>query len=104
MGKISGIFVLCHGYAGEIPRQQVCADAGGMGLQLGRDDVVHANVALWTAIQGCAENIVVYACAAGDTEPGSQGTTADGAYLMGALAIHTGATVRLRPCPVVWHA
>jgi hypothetical protein len=71
----------------------VCMDAGGMGLQLGREGVLHGNVALWKAICNKVNNIVVYACAAGDTEPGNAGTTADGRYLMGALAIHTNATV-----------
>jgi hypothetical protein len=32
-------------------------------------------------------------CAAADTQPGNEGTLADGQYLMGALAIHTGANV-----------
>lgn len=92
-GKLNSIFIMCHGYAGSNPNAQTSCDAGGMGLQLGREDVLHSNVSLWEAIKNSAENIVVYSCAAANTEPGNRGTTADGQYLMGALAIHTNAHV-----------
>jgi hypothetical protein len=92
-GKIHSMFILCHGYAGSNERARVSMDAGGMGLQLGREDVLHGNVNLWTAIAGKVENIVVYSCGAADTQPGNEYTTADGRYLMGALAIHTNANV-----------
>jgi hypothetical protein len=92
-GKIHTLFILCHGYAGENLRLQVSADAGGMGLQLGREGVMHANVGQWGHIKSKVSNIVVYACAAADTEPGNQYTAADGRYLMGALALSTGADV-----------
>jgi hypothetical protein len=45
------------------------------------------------AIKGTAETIVVYARGVADTQSGNRGTSADGQYLMGALAIHTQATV-----------
>lgn len=51
---------MCHGYAGSNQRGGVCMDAGGMGLQLGRENVLHNNVAMWTAIKGKVEHIVVY--------------------------------------------
>ena len=92
-GKIHSLFVLCHGYAGLNPRLHVSADAGGMGLQLGREGVMHSNVAQWSHIKNKVGNIVIYACAAADTERGSENTTADGRYLMGALALHTNADV-----------
>jgi hypothetical protein len=92
-GRINTLFVLCHGYAGENTRAAVCMDAGGMGLELGTEDVLHTNVSIWRAIAGKVDNIVVYACGAGDTQPGNEGTEADGKYLMGALAIHTNASV-----------
>lgn len=92
-GRINTIFILCHGYAGANEKARVSMDAGGMGLHLAREDVLHANVVRWEAIKGTVDNIVVYACAASDTQPGNAGTTADGRYLMGALAIHTNATV-----------
>lgn len=91
--KISTMFILCHGYAGANNAAQVSGDFGGMGLALGLESVVHGNVSMWTAIKSKCSNIVVYACGAGDTEPGNEGTTADGEYLMGALALHTGAYV-----------
>jgi hypothetical protein len=92
-GKLHSLFILCHGYAGENTRARVSMDAGGMGLELGQEDVLHENVARWTAIANKVDNIVVYSCAAANTEAGNEGTTADGRYLMGALAIHTNANV-----------
>lgn len=64
-----------------------------MGLQLGKDGLNHGNVSLWAAIRNRVREIVVYSCAAANTEPGNEYTKADGRYLMGALAIHTRATV-----------
>ena len=92
-GKIDALFILCHGYAGTNPRLRISADVGGMGLALGCEGVTHANVAQWAQIRGKARSIVIYACAAADTEPGNQYTRADGRYLMGALALHTNADV-----------
>jgi hypothetical protein len=93
LGKIHSLFVLCHGYAGENDRLNFSADAGGMGLELGREDVTHANVGQWANIKNKVSNIVVYSCAAADTEPGNENTDADGRYLMGALALCTNADV-----------
>lgn len=87
------MFIMCHGYAGQNERAQMSMDAGGMGLQLGRENVLHENVSLWSAIKNRVENIVVYSCAASNTESGNEGTAADGRYLMGALAIVTNASV-----------
>src|SRR5262245_21554801 len=91
--SIHTLFILCHGYAGTNERARVCMDAGGMGLQLGQENLLHNNVSRWAAIKNKVQNIVVYSCAAGNTERGNEATTADGRYLMGALAIHTNATV-----------
>lgn len=92
-GRIHTMFIFCHGYAGTNDNARTCADAGGMGLQLGRENMLHTNVGAWTAVRGKVDNIVVYSCAAANTESGNRGTTADGKYLMGALALHSGATV-----------
>ncbi len=92
-GKLNTIFILCHGYAGSNNNVGMSMDAGGMGLQLGKDDLKHNNVDKWTAIKNKTENIVVYSCAAANTERGNEGSNADGKYLMGALAIYTNANV-----------
>lgn len=92
-GRIDTLFILCHGYAGTNDRARVCMDAGGMGLELGGEALLHTNVSRWEAIAGLCQHIVVYACAAANTEVGNEGSRADGKYLMGALAIHTRATV-----------
>jgi len=92
-GPFDTLFILCHGYAGSNQRAQMSMDAGGMGLQLGRENVFVSNVVMFTSIKDMVRNIVIYACAAADTQPGNEGTTADGRYLMGAMAIHANAHV-----------
>jgi len=92
-GRVHSMFIICHGYAGESQRGMRSGDFGGEGLQLGREDVLHENVQDWEAIKDKVSNIVVYSCAAANTEPENVGTNADGRYLMGALAIYTNATV-----------
>jgi hypothetical protein len=92
-GSFDTMFIFCHGYAGSNPGLRVSMDAGGQGLQLGAESVMHRNVSMWRAIKNKVQNIVIYACAAANTERENVGTTADGRYLMGALAIHTGAHI-----------
>lgn len=90
---MQNLYILCHGYAGQSERGLVCGDMGGEGLELGKEGVMHTNVARWSALRGDLENIVVHSCGAADTQPENVGTHADGKYLMGSLAIHTSATV-----------
>jgi hypothetical protein len=92
-GRLHSMFILCHGFAGQNARARVSGDFGGEGLQLGSECVLHENVSDWEAIRGAVSNIVIYACAAADTQPNNVGTNADGRYLIGALAIHTNAVV-----------
>jgi len=92
-GKMHTLFILCHGYAGGSNNLMMSGDFGGQGLQLGKEDVLHSNVSAWAEIEDAVSNIVVYACAAANTEAGNEFTTEDGEYLMGALAIHTNANV-----------
>jgi hypothetical protein len=90
---IQRLYILCHGFAGGSERAALCGDFGGMGLQLTRDNVVHENVHRWRCVRGCLSEIIVYSCGAADTQPENVGSSADGKYLMGALALHSGATV-----------
>jgi hypothetical protein len=92
-GKLHTMFILCHGYSGQDQNGGSCGDFGGEGLELGRENMLHDNVQDWTAIKDKVSNIVVYSCAAANTEAHNVGTTADGQYLMGALAIYTNAVV-----------
>jgi len=92
-GKIHSLFILCHGYAGANKRLNMSLDAGGMGLQLGREGLHQANVNQWIQIKNKVRYIVIYACAAADTGLGNENTEADGRYLMGALALCTNADV-----------
>ena len=86
-GKIPTLFILCHGFAGYNERAQMSGDMGGMGLQLGKEDMRHANVGRGRVSKNKVERIVIYSCGAADTQKGNEGTTADGKYLMGALAL-----------------
>ena len=94
-GKLHTLFILCHG----IQRQGFLSGHsrkwfyGGFGLSLGRENVLPSNVGNWRSIRDRVNNIVVYACGAGDTEPGDQGGPADGQALMRALARNTNACV-----------
>jgi hypothetical protein len=93
-GRLHTVFVLCHGKAGlEDEEQQRCRLAGGSGLTLGKEKVLHSNVHMWRAIRGKVANIVVYSCRAAMTASQDIGSIHDGRYLMGALALHTQATV-----------
>ncbi len=76
-GPLDALFILCHGYAGTNERQRVCMDAGGMGLELGNEDVLHDDVFMWRSIANNVKSIVVYSCAAANTEQGNTDTTAD---------------------------
>ena len=91
--RVKAMFVLCHGFAGQNKQRGLCMDAGGMGLLLGRENLRHSNVSFWRFMRERIENIVIYACAAADTQPGNEGSTSDGRYLMSALALHTNADV-----------
>jgi hypothetical protein len=64
-----------------------------IGIGLGHEGLFASNVSLWKAIQGRTKNIIVYSCLAARTQPDMVGTFGDMKYLMGALAIHTGAYV-----------
>jgi hypothetical protein len=91
--RLHTLFVLCHGFAGSNKRAGMSMDAGGEGLLLGKERLLHSNVGMWSEIRNTTANIVIYACAAADTQPNNEGTDADGKYLMGALALHTSSDV-----------
>jgi hypothetical protein len=93
-GPIHSLFLICHGVTGRDQKELVSREGiGGEGLALGLGGVQHSNVAQWISIRDMVQNIVVYACNAAETQAGYVGTANDGKYLMGALALHTRATV-----------
>ncbi|HEY4188066.1 MAG TPA: hypothetical protein VGP07_23525, partial [Polyangia bacterium] len=59
-GKIHSLFILCHGFAGANKKLHLSMDAGGMGLQLGREGLTQANVNQWVQIKDKVDNIVIY--------------------------------------------
>ena len=96
-GKIKTLFVVCHGYENLGFLSGKRSDSwfsGGFGLQLGKENLLHGNVNVWSAIKDMAETIVVYSCGAADTAPGAKpGGPGDGKALMLALARNTNALV-----------
>lgn len=92
-GLIDEIRIMCHGYAGYNTAAQMSGDFGGYGLQLGSDDLTLNNYQDWYGIAGTTNRIVVYSCAAADTQPENEGQIGDGMRLMGYLACVTGARV-----------
>ena len=71
---------------------------GGFGIQLGRDNIINANVHLFTRLRNSSEcttlrNIVIYACGAADIMPGGRNGVRDGFLLCREMAAHSGCSV-----------
>jgi hypothetical protein len=83
---------MCHGFEDiyEDPVNRVSVQVGGFGLQLCREGLDLSNVHTTRALNGNVQNIVVFACSAAETYPGSGG---DGRTLCSRLAANTGAIV-----------
>lgn len=89
-GKIKSLFILCHGYESGFS----FLTQGGLGLQLGKEDLKPSTVDQWKVINGMVERIVVYSCGAAYTGTDYfNGSTHDGQSLMSKLAKNTGAFV-----------
>lgn len=94
-GILKTLFILCHGKGSGFPPYDFWWH-GGLGLQLGSDGLDIRNVSQWSAIKGCVENIVVYACGAAYSGPAvwyEPRVENNGRALMSALAKNTGAMV-----------
>lgn len=74
-GGLQAMFILCHGYAGTNDRARVCMDAGGMGLQLGREDVLRqrGDVDGHPPQGGAHHRVLVRRGEHGAAEPGNAG-------------------------------
>lgn len=92
-GKIQTLYVLCHGY-GSGPANDILW-RGGLGLQLGQEDVTTANVSIWSAIKDSVSTIVVHSCGAAYSGASimSPSTPGTGQTLMSELARYTNAVV-----------
>lgn len=92
-GKIKTLYILCHGY-GNGPDWDVLW-RGGLGLQLGKEDLTTANVSSWAAIKDSVATIVVHSCGAAYSGPSimSPSTPGTGQTLMSDLARYTNAVV-----------
>jgi len=87
-GKINTLFILCHGYVNDF-------DQGGLGLELGKEDLTINNVIKWAALKELVDTIVVCACSAAYTGHSmlQPWIVQDGQALMSSLSKITGATV-----------
>jgi hypothetical protein len=93
-GKIDYLFIMCHGFESTWKMGEISWLAGGLGLQLGMENLLAINVHLWTLIKNATKNIVVFACGAAGTQPGGAGfPNEDGKILLQDLARFTNATV-----------
>ena len=80
--------IYCHGYESQTPKY------GGLGLQLGKDDLLPSNVNdLGLLLWGQFHRIVIYACSAADSSYAKIDPAADGQKLMQSLADSSGAEV-----------
>jgi hypothetical protein len=101
---LKALFVVAHIQFENVPLRNAAAPVSTIlppvlerkapvGIGLGHEGIFASNVWLWKAIEGHARTIVVYSCLAARTTRDMTGTFGDMKYLMGALAIHTGAHV-----------
>jgi hypothetical protein len=60
-GKIDYLFIMCHGFESTWKMGEISWLAGGLGMQLGMENLLAINVHLWTLIKNAARNIVVFA-------------------------------------------
>jgi hypothetical protein len=96
VGGLAELLIMCHGFEADWDlAHQLCTgrEVGGFGLQLCREGLALSNVILTSVWDGLIKRITVYACAAADTGPGNQNTSADGRRFMGELAGWSGAEV-----------
>lgn len=92
-GGIDTLHIYCHGYAGENEAARVCGDFGGQGLELGREAVTLHNVEVMKLLKGCANKIIIHACAAADSTWAHLDMYSDGQLLMRRIALNSGAYV-----------
>ena len=91
---VTCLFIVAHGLEGRVEVGSSTQHASGLGIGLGFEGIFNSNVGMWAQIRGKVQNIVVYACNAATTDsPMMRGSIADGKYMMGQLAIFTGANV-----------
>ena len=91
---VTCLFIVAHGLEGALEVGSSTQYVSGLGIGLGIEGIFNSNVGMWGQIKGKVQNIVVYACNAATTDsPMMRGSIADGKYMMGQLAIFTGANV-----------
>jgi len=94
IAPVTCLFIIAHGLEGAAQAGNSTQYAAGLGVALGFEGIFHHNAGLWAKLHGNVKNIVVYACNAATTGgPAMRGGFADGKYLMGSLAIYSGANV-----------
>jgi hypothetical protein len=88
------LFIVAHGLEGKVEAGKSTQYVAGLGIALGFEGIFNNNVGIWQKIKGQVQNIVVYSCNAATTDGKLlRGSVADGKYMMGALAMYSGANV-----------
>ena len=76
IAPVTCLFIIAHGLEGAAQAGNSTQYAAGLGVALGFEGIFHHNAGLWAKLHGNVKNIF-----------------ADGKYLMGSLAIYSGANV-----------
>ena len=94
--KIENLYILCHGYGSGMHLGTFdFLWRGGLGLQLGKENLLPTTVSSWSAIKDKVKNIIIYACGAAYKGTAALDPTKpqDGQSLMSALSKETNAVV-----------
>jgi hypothetical protein len=83
------IMIMAHGY------EDAKTSRGGLGMQLGKEDLGVHNVQKWNVLKGKVKEIILYSCAVAGVQVGksNKATEGNGIYFCTQLAFYSGATV-----------
>jgi hypothetical protein len=83
------IMIMAHGF------EDAKNHRGGLGMQLGKENLGVHNVQKWNALKGKIKQIILYSCSVADVQVGKHNQTEDGngIYFCTQLAFYSGATV-----------
>jgi hypothetical protein len=83
------IMVMAHGF------EDAKNKRGGLGMQLGKENLGVHNVQKWNTLKGKVKEIILYSCAVADVQIGksNEAVEGNGVYFCSQLAFYSGATV-----------
>jgi hypothetical protein len=97
-GGLDDLLICCHGFEGVLEDfdGEVSFVSGGFGLELCQENLTLSNAAVVRSLHATpplVRRIVVFSCAAADSQRAARAYGADGKRLMGEIALHSGARV-----------